>query len=135
MPLPLPSQNGYPTHSMTMPLPLQPPQCEHLHCIPGNPLDSNDVIAIAVIQCERTFRNVRCKHRHLLLSPQVCYPIESMSQFKYKPRVQSQFESPKYISNSHSHPSNLSQTGSIMSAHAQYRLCTCSVKGKHDTKI
>ena len=76
--------------------------------------------------------------RHLLnfySDNEVCYPIESMSQFKYKPRVQSQFESPKYISNSHSHPSNLSQTGSIMSAHAQYRLCTCSVKGKHDTKI
>ena len=64
----------------------------------------------------------------------VCYHVESMSQFKYKSRVQSQFESPKYISNSHSHPSNLSQTRSIMSAHAQYRLCTCSVKGKHDTK-
>ena len=38
---------------------------------------------------------------------EVCYRVESMSQFKYKFRVQSQFESPKYISNSHSHPSNL----------------------------
>ena len=35
---------------------------------------------------------------------------------------------------SHIHPSKLSQTGSIMSAHAQYRVCTCSVKGKYDTK-
>ena len=49
--------NGYPTHFMTMPLPLPlpPPQCEHPHCIPGNPLDSNDVVAVAVVQCERTF--------------------------------------------------------------------------------
>ena len=30
---------------------------------------------------------------------QVCYPIEFMSQFKHKLRVQSQFVSPKYIPN------------------------------------
>ena len=34
----------------------------------------------------------------------------------------------------HSYQSKLSKTGlngPIMSAHAQYRVCTCSVKGKH----
>ena len=35
------------------------------------------------------------------------------------------------LSLSHSYQSKLSKTGSIMSAHAQYRFCTCSVKGKH----
>ena len=31
--------------------------CEHFHCIPGNPLSGNDVIAVAAAQCERALKD------------------------------------------------------------------------------
>ena len=57
--------NGYPTHSMMMPLPLllplplMPPKCEHSHCILGNPFIVKDAVAVAVAQFEQTFKTFK----------------------------------------------------------------------------
>ena len=64
LPLPLPLQNVYPTHSMTTSLPLlllPPPHVNTPHLFALNPFIGNDVVAVAVAQCERTLIVMRCK--------------------------------------------------------------------------
>ena len=47
-------QNGVRTHLLAAPLP-QPHQCEQVHLIQWNPIDSGTVAAAVAAPCERTF--------------------------------------------------------------------------------
>ena len=48
------AQNGVRTHLLAAPLP-QPHQCEQVHLIQWNPIDSSTVAAAVAAPCERTF--------------------------------------------------------------------------------
>ena len=52
------SQNGVGTHLLVAPL-LQPNQCEQVHLIQWNPIDSGTVATAIVTPCERTLRGTR----------------------------------------------------------------------------
>ena len=47
------TQNGVGTHLLATPLP-QPHQCEQVHLIQWNPIDSGTVAAAVAAPCERT---------------------------------------------------------------------------------
>ena len=48
------AQNGVGTHLLVAPLP-QPHQCEQVHLIQWNPIDSGTVAAPVAAPCERTY--------------------------------------------------------------------------------
>ena len=52
------TQNGVGTHLLAAPLP-QPHQCEQVHLIQWNPIDSGTVAAAVAAPCERTFSIIK----------------------------------------------------------------------------